>query len=179
MSIDLSGYVTEEVEVKLGNKKFWFSPLTLTDLGLMRKRIKEQRKANNKQRREEIFVEAKEVGSIDALELLKYLDRPLTEAEIEEMMEAFEGISYMCFLSLKHHYKDITEDEAASLITQNDLLAVVEALNSEEEEPGIIVTMEQLGKKVELKDGRTLTISEILGEVSKKKRNRKPVKKRK
>ena len=178
MSIDLSGYVTEEIEVKLGGKKFWFSHLTLTDLGLMRKRVKEQKKANNKQRREEILAEAKAGGDIDALELLKYLDRPLTEAEIEEMMEAFESVSYMCFLSLKHHYKDITEEEVASLITQNDLFAVIEALNLEEEEPGITVTMKQLGEKIELKDGRTLTISEILSEIGKKKHNRKLAKKK-
>lgn len=176
MGIDLSGYVPNEVEVELGGKKFWFSYLTIADLGLIRKKIKEQRKADNKQRREEIFAEAGKVGNVDTLELLRYLDQPLTDAEIEEMMSAFDSMPYLCYLSLRHHYKDITEDEVASLITQNDLPAIMEALNPEEEEPGIKITMKQLGYKVKLEGGKEKTISELLNEVDKKKRNRKLVK---
>ncbi len=170
MSIDLSGYISEETEVKIGGKKFWFSNLTITDLGLIRKRIKEQRKADNKKRREEIFAEAKDVGDIDTLELLKYLDQPLSDVELEELMSAFDSIPHLCFLSLKHHYKDITEEQVAGLITQNDLPAIMKAINPEEEEQGIKVTMKQLGYKVKLEDGETKTISELLDGISKKKR---------
>jgi len=178
--INLDGYVRTGKTIKLGGKDFVFKPLRMRDFALMRARVVKQHKEESKERRAERIAEAKELDSnIPSLDLLKHLDQQLTESEIEDMMFGEEGVTYAAYLSLKQEYPDISEEEVAALLTLEDVSAITEIFRIGEEEPTVSVDMKALSHSFQLKDGRTLNLSQLIEEAqSKKKRKRQPVEKK-
>jgi len=128
MAIDLSGFVRATKTVKLGGKDFVFTQISLNDFALFRRRVIENRRKLQKQKRKELLEQAKELGEVNILEIIKEFERMPTDAEIEAEMETLEGMGYLAYLSLKYKYPEITEDEVMSLLTISDIPAVAEAI---------------------------------------------------
>jgi len=129
MAIDLSGFVRATKTVRLGGKDFVFTQISLNDFALFRRRVIEQRKEQQKQRRKELLGQAKELGEINnVMELLREIEKMPSDAEIEAEMETLEGMGYLAYLSLKYKYPEITEEEVMSLLTISDIPAVAEAI---------------------------------------------------
>jgi len=129
MAIDLSGFVRATKTVRLGGKDFVFTQISLNDFALFRRRVIEQRKEQQKQRRKELLGQAKELGEINnVMELLREIEKMQSDAEVEAEMETLEGMGYLAYLSLKYKYPEITEEEVMSLLTISDIPAVAEAI---------------------------------------------------
>lgn len=171
--------VEKRKQINLGGKKYWFTLLNMADFKLLRDETKKILKTSKDETRKKAIAEAKELGVDDPLKLLQYIDtKPITENEIMDAMEMMENLTLMLHLSLKHEYPNMTQAECDELVGQNDLKEITGFLNQEEKEPGIEVDMKTLGHKVELKNGETKTINELIVEANKKKRTRHPVKKK-
>ncbi len=165
--------------ISLGGKEYSFTLLNIADFKLLRNETKKNLKAAKDEARKEAIAEAKELGVDDPLKLLQYIDtKPITEDEIMDAMDMMENLTLMLHLSLRHEYPNMTQAECDNLVGQNDLAEIMEFLNQEEKDPGILVDMKTLGYKVVLKTGETKTINELIVESSKKKRTRSPVKKK-
>lgn len=166
-------------QITLGGKKYWFTLLNMVDFKLLRDETKKILKASKDEIRREAIAEAKELGVEDPLKLLQYIDtKPITENEIMDAMEMTDNLTLMLHLSLKHEYPNMTQAECDVLVGQNDLKEIMEFLNQEEKEPGIEVDLKTLGHKVELRNGETRTINELIIDAGKKKRTRSPIKKK-
>ena len=117
MAMDLTGYITKTKELDVCGKKLKFSELTLLDFAQFQVWVQDKRKAENEVRRKQLIEMAKSIGDIDPMELLKYVDRPMTEDEIDDSMGTFEGMSFLVFKSLKHIYPEITLEETMKIST--------------------------------------------------------------
>ncbi len=117
MAMDITGYINKSKEIEVGGKKLKFSELTLLDFAQFQVWAQDRRKAENEIRRKQLIEMAKSIGDIDPMELLKYVDRPMTEDEIDESMGTFEGMGYLVYKSLKHFNPEITLDEALAIST--------------------------------------------------------------
>ena len=146
----LNDFVRKTTEIELGGKPYKFAELTIADLAKFRQQIVDQQDKSKDKRRERMMTEAEKLGDIDPLTLLKELERPLTEEELEAEMETAEGMEYLAYLSLKTCYPEITQKEVAQMIPVSKLEEIVTAI------------MGDIGEE----------------DTGKKKRTRKPVKKR-
>ena len=117
MAMDITGYINKSKEIDVGGKKLKFSELTLLDFAQFQVWAQDKRKAENETKRKQLIEMAKSIGDIDPMELLKYVDRPMTEDEIDESMGTFEGMGYLVYKSLKHFNPEITLDEALAIST--------------------------------------------------------------
>ncbi len=117
MAMDITGYIHKSKEIDVGGKKLKFNELTLLDFAQFQVWAQDKRKAENAVRRVQIIEMAKSIGDIDSMELLKYVDRPMTEDEIDESMGTFEGMGYLVYKSLKHNYLEISFEEAQAIST--------------------------------------------------------------
>lgn len=169
----------------MANKKFVidgreivFLPLTVEDMTLIRGRIKEKKKAERKEIQERQMATAEKLGGIEPLQLLEYLDKPVREGEIDEGMDSFESLAYAAYLGARKKHSDITEQSIKQFLTPDDLIAVSEIISPTEEPPSISVDMKVLEYRVNLANGKTATINELIVESRKKKRTRNPIKKK-
>gem|GEM_PF-5226441 len=115
--MDLSGFVRRKTEIEIGTKKFTFTELTLADLAEFRAEMQKKREVLNTKRREQLIETAKKLDGIDPMELLKYIDKPLSEAEIEAEMETTEGLGFLVFLSLTTHHQGISREQVLQIVT--------------------------------------------------------------
>lgn len=161
----------------IDGKKITFSPLTVEDMTLIRGRIKKKKKAERKEIQERQMATAEKLGGIEPLQLLEYLDKPVQEGEIDEGMDSFESLAYAAYLGAKKKHPDITEQSIKQFLTPDDLIAVSEIISPTEEPPSVSVDMKTLEYKVNLANGKTATINELIVESRKKKRTRTPIKK--
>ena len=117
MAMDLTGYITKTKELDVGGKKLKFSELTLLDYAQFQGWTQDKRTAENEIKRKQLIEMAKSIGEIDPLELLKYVDKPMTEDEIDDSMGTFDGMGYLVYKSLKHFYHEISLKEAMAIST--------------------------------------------------------------
>tara|TARA_Y100000310_G_scaffold325739_1_gene389687 strand:+ start:517 stop:984 length:468 start_codon:yes stop_codon:yes gene_type:complete len=132
MAMNLSGFVRRKTEVLLGTEKFTFTELSLADLAEYRAELDKEREQLNARRREQLIETASKLNEIDSFELLKYIDRPLTDQEFDEQLDAvnIKGIASLAYLSLKHHHPEISREQVEMIITPNpeDIKVISEAM---------------------------------------------------
>ena len=95
MALDLTGYARKTTAVLLGGKEFEFSRLSLRDLAQFQTRLAEQHRIRRRQRTAELLQTAKELGVTSTVELLRELDRPPSDDEIEHAAGPVEGQTYL------------------------------------------------------------------------------------
>lgn len=134
MSIGLEGFVRKKTKINLGGKDFVFTELSIRDLAAFRAELMDKRKNFNQERREQLIKVAEKIGNINQMELLKYIDKPLTEEEIEAEMETIDGMGYLVYLSLKYCHPEITKEDAMSIISPSKLPEITKALFPASEE---------------------------------------------
>jgi hypothetical protein len=117
MALDLSGFVRRRTKITIGTKKFEFAELTLADLAEFRAEMQTKQEAVNKKRREQLIETAQKLGNIDSMELLKYIDKPMTQEEIDAAMETTEGLGFLVYLSLKPAHEGISRKQVLEIIT--------------------------------------------------------------
>lgn len=126
--INLEGYVRRHKTIKIGGKDWVFSELTIANFAEFRARIVQERDKTKDKRRERLIAEAEKIGGIDPLTLLEKLDKPITDEDIEAEMDTTEGMGYLIYLSLKHHYPEMSLEEAISFIGIGDLEKITSAI---------------------------------------------------
>lgn len=127
MAMDITGYITKSKEIDVGGKKLKFSELTLLDFAEFQSWSQDKRKAENEVKRKQLIEMAKAIGDINPMELLKYVDKPMSESEIDDSMGTFEGMGYLVYKSLKHMYPEISLDEAMKISTINLVTELVKS----------------------------------------------------
>lgn len=127
MAMDITGYVTKSKEIDVGGKKLKFSELTLLDFAEFQSWSQDKRKAENEVKRKQLIEMAKAIGDIEPMELLKYVDKPMTDSEIDDSMGTFKGMGYLVYKSLKHWYPEISLDEAMKISTINLVTELVKS----------------------------------------------------
>lgn len=169
----------ENKKITIGGTKFTFSELTVEDLTLIRDRIRTKKKAERKEIQDRQIATAERLGDIEPLKLLEYLDKPVREDEIDDEMDSLDSVVYGIYLGIKKAHPDITEQKVKQLLTPKEAMVISEIIVPlPEKSPTVSVDMKILGYKVQLADGKTTTINELIVEARKKKRKRSPVKKR-
>lgn len=128
MAIGLDGFVRKKTNVTIGSKEFTFTELSLADLAEFRAHLQEKRDKFNQQRRQRLIEDAQKIGNIDSMELLKYADKPLTEAEIEAETETTEGLGYLAYLSLRYEHTGIEIKQVMSIVNINSIPLITDAL---------------------------------------------------
>ena len=74
MSMDLTKFIRNKTANEIGGKTFTFHELTLRNLAEFRADLVKQREELNKVRRQRIIEDAKAIGNIEPMELLKLTD---------------------------------------------------------------------------------------------------------
>lgn len=128
MTIELDGFVRKRTKIKLGTKEFTFSELSIADLAEFRAHLQSEREAQNKKRRQQLIDTATQIGSINPMELLKYVDNPLTDEEFEDEMDSTGGIIFMAYLSLRYHHEGIDKNQVATILTPSVIDDVTKAM---------------------------------------------------
>ena len=128
MSMNLDGYVQRKTELVFGTTKFMFTELTMGDLGLFRGEMQKKRNDFCQERRRRLIADAEQIGDIEPFELLKFVEKPLTEDDIEAEMESPEGFGFLVYLSLKHHYPECSLADAELIATPANAEKISEAL---------------------------------------------------
>ncbi len=118
MAMDLTGFVPRRKEIVIGTKVFKFSELSIGDLATFEAEMKQQKEAANEKRRQRLLSYDVE---IDAVELLKLIDQPITDEELEAQMETVAGMGTLAYLSLRKAYPEISRDDAANIVTMESL----------------------------------------------------------
>ena len=117
MAMDITGFVPKTKKISVSGKELKFSELTLCDFAEFQSWIQDKRKEENKIKRKQLIEMAKSIGEIEPMELLKYVDKPMTDDELDDYMGTFEGMGYLVYKSLKHCYPEISLDEAMKIST--------------------------------------------------------------
>ena len=128
MAMDLSGFVQRKTEITIGSKVFMFTELTLGDLATFKAELIKQREKGKDKRRERLMADAEKIGGIEPMELLKFLEKPLTEEEIDAEMETEDGMGFLAYLSLRYHHTEISKEQALGIITPSNGKAINEAM---------------------------------------------------
>ena len=134
MGLDLVGFVRKTTKVTLGGKDFIFTELTLGDLGVIKSRVTEHKKATRAERRDRLLEDAKAIGDVDPLKLLEALDRPPSEAEYDAFAETPAGATLAIYLSLKHAHPEVTEADAAQIVGVADMSRLKDAMGLGDDE---------------------------------------------
>ncbi len=128
MAIGLDGFVRKKTKIEIGTKEFTFTELSLADFAEFRVRIQGQRDEFNQQRRQRLIEDAKKLDGIDSMELLKFADKSLTEDEIEAEMETSEGLGYLVYLSLRYEHQGIEIKQAMEITTMSEIEKISDAM---------------------------------------------------
>lgn len=118
MTMDLSGFVPRQKVIKIGSKDFTFSELSIGDLATFEAEMKERKEAVNEKRRQRLL--SYDVD-IDPEKLLKLIDQPLTDEEVEAQMETVAGMGTLAYFSLMKAHPLISREQAAQIVTVNYL----------------------------------------------------------
>lgn len=62
------------------------------------------------------------------MKLLEFIDKPLTEDEIDAEMETTEGLAFLAYLSLRYSQPEISKDDVLKIITPASLSEITGAL---------------------------------------------------
>ena len=131
MSINLEGFVRRKTEIELGGRTWTFTELSLADFASFRAEMVKERKKYLAERRKELIAESKEIGEVETLKLMEYLDKPVTDEEVDAHMESVEGIGFLAYLSLKYHYPEVTREDAQKIISLEKIPEITEAMFGE------------------------------------------------
>jgi len=128
MAIDLGGFVKKKTVVEIGTEKFSFTELTIADLCEFRADLNRKREAYNDKRRKRLLEDAEKIGGVDAMELLKFVDKPITEEEAEAEMETTDGLGLLAYLSLRHHHIGISREQALGILLPSKMEDITAAM---------------------------------------------------
>jgi len=132
MSMDLSSFVPRKTELVLGGMKLEFTELDLADIAEFHAEARKKHERAINERRKRLVQQAKEIGDIDPMELLREVEKPPSEEEIEEQYATIEGMAMLGYLSLRHKYPDINREDVSKLITPTNCEQVTIAMFSTE-----------------------------------------------
>lgn len=135
MGMELGDFVRKTREVMCGNKKIKFAELTMSDWAQFRAWAQKRADEANQKKRDQILELAKQCGEIEPMELLKYIDKPLTENDIKEAMSTSDGIAYVLYRSLKYAYPEATIDDAKTIGSLNVFRELEELFGLKDIEP--------------------------------------------
>ena len=127
MKVNLQDFITQKTTLTLGGKEFVFTRLNLDDLAKLYEWVANEKESTRSKRRDRIIEDAKKIGDVDPMSLLKHLDDPPTEAEQDAALGTIEGLAQMAMWSLRHTYEDITNTQVKSIITLEDTEKIVTA----------------------------------------------------
>lgn len=128
MSINLEGFIRRKTTIKLGDKDWVFTELSLADFAQFRAKMVKERKVNLAERRKELIAEAKEIGEVETLKLLDHLNKPVTDEDMDAEMESVEGVGFLAYLSLRYHYPEVSQEDAISMISIDNIKDVTGAM---------------------------------------------------
>ena len=117
MSMNLSGFVRKQTKITIGSTEFIFTELSIADYAKLKVHLVEEHEKTSRERRKRLLEDAKEIGQVDALELLKLTDIKVSEEELEEKAYTVEGIGFLAYLSLSYKHPDICEAQAMKIVT--------------------------------------------------------------
>lgn len=147
MVMDLSEFCRRQTEIELGNRKFTFSELTIGDLAEFRATLVKQKENMRDKRRDRMLADAEKIGNIDRLELLKMLDAPVTDDEVEAEMETTGGMAELAYLSLRAAHPGISREQTAQIVTpayaEQIMAAIFPGLDKKKPTPTTAVTLQQ------------------------------------
>ena len=126
--LNLTEFVHKKTLVMLGDQKFKFTELTLGDMAQFRAKIQGKRKTTRAERAERMMADAKMIGDIEPMDILKMLDTTPTEEEYEAEAETIEGVIHLAYLSLQYAHPGIAEKQVHEMITIKQVPEIVEAM---------------------------------------------------
>lgn len=72
--------------------------------------------------------DAKTIGDINQMELLKLTDNTLTEDEIDAQMETVEGIGLLAYLSLRYAHIGISKEQVMGIVLPSRIEEIMAAM---------------------------------------------------
>jgi hypothetical protein len=128
MSEDLTGFVRKSTPIIIGTKEFIFKELSLKDFAEFRAHLIEDQEKINSKRRQRLLADSKEVGTVVPIDLLKLLDNPISEEELEKHSYTIEGIGYLAYLSLRYAMPGISRDQVMEIISLDKIEEITKAM---------------------------------------------------
>lgn len=128
MAMDLSDFIPKRTKLTLGGKEWTFAELTLGDFAEFRAELMSQRKKENAERRQQLIDTAEKLGNVDTMKLLEYLDKPISEQEIEDAMKTFDGLVFLAYLSLRHVHVGISREQVGQICTLGAIEEITAAM---------------------------------------------------
>lgn len=125
---DLSGFVRKRTKIVIGTKEFIFTELSLGDYAEFKASLIEQHEKLNEKRRVRLLSDAQKVGTIDPMELLKFLDSSISEDELEAQTYTVEGIGHLAYLSLRYAHPGISRAQVMEIITLDHIEDITKAM---------------------------------------------------
>jgi len=129
MSMDLSGFVRRTTKITLGKKEFTFTELNMADMAEFKAELVDRRKALNKDRRNRLINDARQISNeFDPEKLLKLTDTVMSEEEFALECETTEGLGVLVWMSLRYKHTDISRDDAMQIVSIGALEEVTNAM---------------------------------------------------
>lgn len=126
MTIDLGKLHFRRAVVELGGKDWTFEELNMADLAEFRAETKKAREEYMLTRRQRLIEDAKKIEDIPPMDLLKYIDQPMTEHELDDAaLETIDGLAFMAYLSLRKNHTGINRQQVMTLITPEKVMDVM------------------------------------------------------
>lgn len=130
----LDKLVRKHKKIEISGKEFSFAKLTIADMAEFSAWVKESRRKGIETRKKRMIEEAEKIGGIDPMELLKEVERPPTEEEIEDEMYTAQGLGFLIQKSLQPAYLGITLEEAMGLVEMDKVVEIMTFIMGETEE---------------------------------------------
>lgn len=130
----LDKLIRKTKKIKIGDKDYTFAKITLADMAAFSAWVKENRRKNIETRKKRMLEEAEKIGGIDPMELLKELERPPTDDEIEQEMYTVEGLGFLVYKSLQPAYPEKSLKDAMELIEMDKVAEIMTFIVGETEE---------------------------------------------
>ena len=126
--MDMTGFVRKTKKVTYGDRELTFAELKLVDWVLLKQHVQVIRDEQQAKKRKQLIEMAKEIGDIDSMKLLEYVDQPVTEDELDEMVSTLDGMGFMVYRSLKYAHPDITLEQAQTIADTDTVVMVTEIM---------------------------------------------------
>ena len=123
--MDLAGFKKQTRNEEIGGQLFCFTQLSMGDIVDAYAWAQEQKDKETKKKRDQAVEISKLVGDISPMDLLKYIDTPMSEKELDTYFETPQGGSYLMYLSLKKKHPDITFADVLNIVNLGNMTDIV------------------------------------------------------
>lgn len=125
-SQDLSVMSAQPMEIELGGKKYKASAPTISDLGALQQRVKQDKM--------EMLATVLKASGEDrdyiTQQILSIMNAPLKEAEQQAAFQNTKSVVFLIWKCLEHYNPDITEEEVEKNIDNNNINEIATLLFS-------------------------------------------------